>query len=162
MDQVEDKVLEITDEDFPAFLYENGTVYDEKNEDLGLFRGYLLVRVSTSNEFHIQMHLWCSMSGLSIHFHRTIIGDGSRWKGGKQDESKTIQTIWGDRTHHCIHLCSSTYNLKFYFNYLIWLYRHTLLCRLWANGALMMISSIFKTFTRQSLWCLNRIQTIHG
>jgi len=57
MDQVEDKVLEITDEDFPAFLYENGTVYDEKNEDLGLFRGYLLVRVSTSNEFHIQMHL---------------------------------------------------------------------------------------------------------
>ena len=46
MDRVEDKNIHITDEDFPVFLYESGTVYDEENEDVGLFRGHVLVRVS--------------------------------------------------------------------------------------------------------------------
>ena len=45
MDRVEDGSIQITDEDFPSFLYENETLYDEDNEDIGLFRGYLLVRV---------------------------------------------------------------------------------------------------------------------
>lgn len=48
MDSVEDKRIRITDEDFPVFLYKSGTVYDGENEDLGLFRGYVLVRVSRS------------------------------------------------------------------------------------------------------------------
>jgi hypothetical protein len=46
MDRVADKKIRITDEDFPVFLYESGTDYDEENEDAGLFRGYVLVRVS--------------------------------------------------------------------------------------------------------------------
>ena len=46
MDRIEDKKIRLTDEDFPVFLYESGTVYDEENEDVGLFRGYVLVRVS--------------------------------------------------------------------------------------------------------------------
>lgn len=45
MDHVEDGSIRITDEDFPSFLYESETFYDEGNEDIGLFRGYLLVRV---------------------------------------------------------------------------------------------------------------------
>lgn len=45
MDGVEDGTIQITDEDFPSFLYETDRIYDEANEDIGLFRGYLLVRV---------------------------------------------------------------------------------------------------------------------
>jgi hypothetical protein len=45
MDRVEDGSIQITDEDFPSFLYESETHYDADNEDIGLFRGYLLVRV---------------------------------------------------------------------------------------------------------------------
>jgi hypothetical protein len=45
MDRVEDGMVQITDEDFPSFLYEIDTAYDEENEDIGLFRGFLLVRV---------------------------------------------------------------------------------------------------------------------
>ena len=45
MDLVEDGTVQITDEDFPSFLYDTETAYDEENEDIGLFRGFLLVRV---------------------------------------------------------------------------------------------------------------------
>jgi hypothetical protein len=45
MDRVEDGTIRITDEDFPSFLYENDSVYDAENEDIGLFRGFLLVHV---------------------------------------------------------------------------------------------------------------------
>jgi len=45
MDCVEDGTVQITDEDFPSFLYDTETAYDEENEDIGLFRGFLLVRV---------------------------------------------------------------------------------------------------------------------
>lgn len=45
MDHVEDGSIPITDEDFPSFVYESETLYDEDNEDIGLFRGYLLVCV---------------------------------------------------------------------------------------------------------------------
>jgi hypothetical protein len=45
MDRIEDGSIQITDEDFPLFLYTSGTVYDEDNEDLGLFQGFLLVHV---------------------------------------------------------------------------------------------------------------------
>lgn len=43
--RVADGKIKITDEDFPTFLYEYETAYDEQNEDIGLFRGFLLVRV---------------------------------------------------------------------------------------------------------------------
>jgi len=45
MDRVKDGSIQITDEDLPSFLYESETAYDEENEDMGLFRGFLLVRV---------------------------------------------------------------------------------------------------------------------
>lgn len=45
MDRVEDGTIRITDEDFPSFLYDTETAYDEENEDIGLFRGFLLIRV---------------------------------------------------------------------------------------------------------------------
>ena len=45
MDRVEDGTVQITDEDFPSFLYDTETAYDEENKDIGLFRGFLLVRV---------------------------------------------------------------------------------------------------------------------
>jgi hypothetical protein len=45
MDRVEDGSVLLTANEFPSFLYGTGTQYDEDNEDFGLFRGYLLVRV---------------------------------------------------------------------------------------------------------------------
>ena len=45
MDRVGDGSIKLTDEDLPSFLYESGTAYDRENEDIGLFRGFLLVRV---------------------------------------------------------------------------------------------------------------------
>ena len=45
MDRVEDGSIQITDEDFPSFLYKSETFYNEDNEDIGLFRRYLLVHV---------------------------------------------------------------------------------------------------------------------
>ena len=45
MDHIEDEKVQITDEEFPSFLYEIETAYDGENEDIGLFRGFLLVRV---------------------------------------------------------------------------------------------------------------------
>jgi hypothetical protein len=45
MDRVEDGSVLLTANEFPSFLHETGTQYDEDNEDLGLFRGFLLVRV---------------------------------------------------------------------------------------------------------------------
>lgn len=54
MNQVEDGTVEITADDLPSFLYESGTVYDPSDEITGLFRGFLLVRVSLdSNIFHL-------------------------------------------------------------------------------------------------------------
>lgn len=46
LDQVEDGKIEITANDLPSFLYDNGTVYNPDDEMGGLFRGFLLVRVS--------------------------------------------------------------------------------------------------------------------
>jgi len=46
MSHVEDGTIEITVNDLPSFLYETGTVYNSDDETTGLFRGYLLVRVS--------------------------------------------------------------------------------------------------------------------
>lgn len=47
MDRVEDGSIQITEEYFPSFVYDKDTLYDKDNdsEDLGLFRGYLLVGV---------------------------------------------------------------------------------------------------------------------
>jgi hypothetical protein len=45
MDRVEDGSVLLTANEFPSFLYETGTQYNENNEDLGLFRGFLLIRV---------------------------------------------------------------------------------------------------------------------
>ena len=55
MDRVEDKKILITDEDFPIFLYESGSVYDEENEDVGLFRGHVLIRVSAWFPDHVPL-----------------------------------------------------------------------------------------------------------
>lgn len=46
MNQVEDGTVEITADDLPSFLYETGTIYNPEDEITGLFRGFLLVRVS--------------------------------------------------------------------------------------------------------------------
>lgn len=45
LDRVEDGTIEIADEDFPFFFYESDRVYDNKNKDMGLFQGFLLVQV---------------------------------------------------------------------------------------------------------------------
>jgi hypothetical protein len=46
MNQVEDGTIEITADDLPSFLYETETDYNPDDEVNGLFRGFLLVRVS--------------------------------------------------------------------------------------------------------------------
>jgi hypothetical protein len=80
MNQVADKTIEITSQDLPSFLYETGTVYDPENETIGLFRGFLLVRVSTNlNIFHFEPIFF---PGLSAYFHGSCFGDeleGNWW-----------------------------------------------------------------------------------
>jgi len=49
MDRVGDASLQLTADDFPSFLYGDGTIFDEDNEDTGLFQGLLLVRVRVLN-----------------------------------------------------------------------------------------------------------------
>lgn len=51
MNQVEDGTVEITADDLPSFLYETGTIYNPEDEITGLFRGFLLVRVSVQIYF---------------------------------------------------------------------------------------------------------------
>ena len=66
MDQVEDAKIEITSDDLPSFLYETGTVYNPENEATGLFRGFLLVRVSTYLfTFHYE-HFFFSARSIGI------------------------------------------------------------------------------------------------
>jgi hypothetical protein len=78
MDRVEDKKIRLTDEDFPVFLYKSGTVYDEDNEDIGLFRGYVLVRVRRFFQLKAQF-IFCDVLGLSVNLHWTIICDGCKY-----------------------------------------------------------------------------------
>jgi hypothetical protein len=42
--QIQDGRIAVTAEDWPAFLYDD-TPYDPQNEELGLFRGFLLLQV---------------------------------------------------------------------------------------------------------------------
>jgi hypothetical protein len=68
MDQVEDAKIEISSEDLPSFLYETGTVYDPDNEAAGLFRGFLLVRVSACFiTFHYYEHSIFSPRSIGIY-----------------------------------------------------------------------------------------------
>jgi len=55
MDRVEDATINITAADLPSFLYETGTIYNPENEAKGLFRGFLIVRVS-SFSFTLRMY----------------------------------------------------------------------------------------------------------
>ena len=41
MDHIEDGKVQITDENFPSSLHEIETAYDEENEDIRLFCGFL-------------------------------------------------------------------------------------------------------------------------
>ena len=70
MDQVQDGKFEITSDDLPSFLYETGTVYDPENENDGLFRGFLIVRVSTRLSILLLRPQFFFL-GLSAYIHRS-------------------------------------------------------------------------------------------
>jgi len=78
MDRVEDKKIRLTDEDFPVFLYKSGTVYDEDNEDVGLFQGYVLVQVRCFFQLKARF-IFCDVLGLSVNLHWTIICNGCKY-----------------------------------------------------------------------------------
>jgi len=77
MDRVEDGSVLLTANEFPSFLYETGTRYDENNEDLGLFRGFLLVRVRICDSVTVKdtVTLPYCFSGVSTHLHWPIDSD---------------------------------------------------------------------------------------
>jgi len=88
MDRIEDKKIRITDEDFPAFLYESGTVYDEENEDVGLFRGYVLLRVGFCYRV-------CSIMTHSFQVYRSIFtGPSSAMDPSGKGANKTKARIF--------------------------------------------------------------------
>jgi hypothetical protein len=45
MERMGDGKIETTAAELPSFLYESGTIYDPDDEAMGLFRGFLVVRV---------------------------------------------------------------------------------------------------------------------
>lgn len=45
MERLKSGDIQIDDTDYPAFMYEKDIIYDPDEPEVGLFRGYLLVRV---------------------------------------------------------------------------------------------------------------------
>ena len=73
MGRVEDGSVLLTANEFPSFLYETGTRYDENKEDLGLFRGFLLVRVCICDSATVKdTDIAMLLSGVSTHLHWPI------------------------------------------------------------------------------------------
>lgn len=70
MSQVKDGTIEITADDVLSFLYESGTVYNPDDETAGLFRGFLLVRVSRHSDVSCNL---IRMSGLPSYFHWAFV-----------------------------------------------------------------------------------------
>jgi len=73
MDQVEEGTIEISAADLPSFLYETGTVYNPDNEVDGLFRGFLLVRVSVSYYYSLFLNIFRSIGTSSLALRRHLI-----------------------------------------------------------------------------------------
>ena len=106
MDRIEDGSIQITADDFPSFVYESGTVYDENNEDVGLFQGYLLVRASTC--LWLLQYSLClyDVAGVSTYFHWPIISAEPDFKRASQDEGQKVQAYRGNTTNDCICKCA--------------------------------------------------------
>jgi hypothetical protein len=105
MDQVEDGKIEITSEDLPSFLYETGTVYDPENEAAGLFRGFLLVRVST---FLITFDYEYSFfsTGLSAYLYRSHFGNEPKKYWWNKEQGTSLQNHGCHRTDNCLRMHS--------------------------------------------------------
>jgi len=129
-------------EDPPSFLYKSETAYDEENEDMGLFCGFLIVRV--------YRHIF---TGPSSAMNPTVKVNKSKARKFKLTEV-TGRTI----TYASVQVCD-------YFSaFHVWsiFIRHTLPFHPWANGARLTIFSTFICFMI-ILWpCLKRIRRIPG
>ena len=69
MSKVEEGTIRIRASQWPAFLYDH-TLFDPDNEESGLFKGYLLLRVRFSNFFNIHKLTFDRFSVISLRAHR--------------------------------------------------------------------------------------------
>jgi hypothetical protein len=67
-----DGLIQVNDEDWPSFLYENGD-FDPEAIDKGLFKGYFLVRVSPTYYFIFDT-AHCRQLGMAPYLHSTHVG----------------------------------------------------------------------------------------
>ena len=101
MNQVEDATIEITSKDLPSFLYETGTVYDPENEAAGLFRGFLLVRVSTCLiTFHYAHSIF--PPGLSAYFYRSCFSNEPKRNWWNKKQGTSLQNHSCHRSAYCL------------------------------------------------------------
>ena len=108
MNQVEDAMIEITSKDLPSFLYETGTVYDPENEAAGLFRGFLLVRVSTCLiTFHYAHSIF--PPGLSAYFYRSCFSNEPKRDRWNKEQGTSLQYQGCHRSDNCLRMHSGKY-----------------------------------------------------
>lgn len=82
MHEAEHGLINISECEWPAFLYPPGTSPDVEDDQLGLFRGYLLIRVSVPFFFSKSMLNYWIFAGISSNFHWSKVCLETRGKKG--------------------------------------------------------------------------------
>jgi hypothetical protein len=109
MERVEEGSVKITAGEFPAFMYASNIFFHPKKEYEGLFRGYLLVRVSLLFLFIFVIQIIKYLfSGISSHIHGSQYCIRTSTKHIKDLQGPEIPTQKCDWSHDCVCLRSGT------------------------------------------------------
>jgi hypothetical protein len=103
IDQVEDGKIEIISNDLPYFLYQSGTIYNPDNEAAGLFRGFLLVRVSTYLIIIHYEHIFFP-PGLSAYIYRSGFGNEPQRNRWNEKQGSSLPHNGSHRPHDCLRM----------------------------------------------------------
>jgi hypothetical protein len=104
MHDVEMGLVDISESEWPTFLYPLGTNGDEDDDRVNLFRGYMLPIVCLISKWVPQL-MTDSLVGFPPNLYRSKNSLGSR--GHKERSSEQValaQYDGGDRSHHSIHM----------------------------------------------------------
>jgi len=146
MDCVKNGSIQITDEDLPSFLYKSETAYNEENEDMGLFCGFLLVHDSMyiTTFLLVPPRLW------------TLLLRSTRARQGSSSSLRSLEEQSHMRVSRFVIIS------PLFMSDLFLLGICTLAFHPWANGACLTIFSTSICFMIISWPCLKRIWRIPG
>ena len=108
--------IDISESEWPSFLYPQGTSWDLDDDKTDLFRGYLLLAVSQSyyNICAKNLRLLYYSLGFLANLHWPKDSNGSR--GGKEGSCEQVsppQFDGSDSSHDSLHLCHCKFKLTF-------------------------------------------------